>query len=121
MGLEQHGYRKNMSTTDLIFSIRSLVEKSWEFNKPAYFTFIDLSKAFDSIPREMLWKCMNEEYGITGRLGRALKSMYIPCICKIRTCFENKKWFNVETGVKQGSVISPILFYRIYGQRHKKF
>src|SRR5678815_4312039 len=30
--------------------------------------------------------------------------------CNVRTEYENKKWFEVRTGVKQGSLLSPILF-----------
>ena len=57
LGEEQHGYRKNRSVTDLIFGLRIVMEKSWDFNQSLYIAFIDLQKAFDSIPRERLWEC----------------------------------------------------------------
>jgi hypothetical protein len=51
-GEEQYGYRKSRSTTDLMFALRMVVEKSLEYNKTIHIIFIDLAKAFDSIPRK---------------------------------------------------------------------
>ena len=41
---------------------------------------------------------------------KAIKSLYDPCICSVRTSTGSERWFNVKTGVKQGSVLSPLLF-----------
>lgn len=46
---EQQDFRKNRSTIDTIFTIRQEVEKSIEFDKPAFMCFINLTKAFDQI------------------------------------------------------------------------
>jgi hypothetical protein len=43
------GLRKNLSTADAIFIMRQIVEKSIEFNHPAYLCFVDLKKAFDQV------------------------------------------------------------------------
>ena len=39
---------------DMIFTIRQLVEKSWEHSSKCYYTFVDLKKAYDSVPREAI-------------------------------------------------------------------
>ncbi len=52
----QCGFRKSRSTTDMVFVLRQLTEKSREQNKDLYVAFINLSKAFDTINRELLWK-----------------------------------------------------------------
>ena len=44
LGGEQHGFRKGRGTTDLVFAVRMIIEKSWEFNRSAYFAFIYLKK-----------------------------------------------------------------------------
>ena len=109
LGEWQHGFRTNRGTTDMVFSIRQLMEKAWEYNIKLYIIFIDLQKAFDSVPRKKLWKCLTE-YGINGQLLKAIKSTYKPCISKVNTEYENDKWFEITSGVKQGSVLSPLLF-----------
>ena len=53
---------------------------------------------------------MGEVYRIDGRLGAAIKSTYEPCMNNVRTGYKNEKWFRVTTGVKQGSVLSSLLF-----------
>lgn len=50
------GFRKSRSTTDMVFVLRQLLEKSREQHKDLYVAFIDLSKASDTINRELLWK-----------------------------------------------------------------
>ena len=109
LGEWQHGFRKNRGTSDMIFSIRQLMEKAWEYNEKLYMIFIDLHKAFDSVPRKRLWNCLLE-YGISGQLLKAIKSTYTPCISKVNTEYKNDKWFEITSGVKQGSVLSPLLF-----------
>lgn len=110
LGEEQYGYRKGRSTSDLLFSLRIVLEKSWEFNKTVYIAFLDLRKAFDSVPRARLWRMLGEEYGVEERLRRAIKSLYSVCECNVRTGCKNEKWFEVGAGVRQGSVLSPLLF-----------
>ena len=48
------------SCTDMIVTVRQLIEKSWEHQSKAFFTFIDLKKAYDSVPREAMWLALNK-------------------------------------------------------------
>ena len=50
----QCGFRKGRDCTDMIFTVRQLVEKFWEHTAKTFFTFIDLRKAYDSVPRDAL-------------------------------------------------------------------
>ena len=47
----------------MIFTIRQLVEKSWEHTAKLFFTFVDLNIAYDSVPREAMWLAFPEEAG----------------------------------------------------------
>jgi hypothetical protein len=64
----QSGFRANRSTIDQIFILKMTMGKGREFNKPLLMCFIDITKAYDSIDRELLWKiCLN--YGISDKIG----------------------------------------------------
>ena len=56
---ESHcGIRKNRGTIDIIFTARQLQKTCQEQNVDLYMTFVDLTKAFDTVSREGLWKFM---------------------------------------------------------------
>ena len=46
----QCGFMSGRGTTDAIFIVRQLQEKHLTANKPLYMAFVDLEKAFDSVP-----------------------------------------------------------------------
>ena len=52
---EQSGFRPNRSTTDMMFVIRRLQELARKKRTPFYICFIDLTKAYDSVDRTLLW------------------------------------------------------------------
>ena len=56
----QSGFRKGRSSADIIFALRQLEEKCLEQNVSLYATFVYLTKAFDSVCREGLWKIMSK-------------------------------------------------------------
>ena len=58
----QCGFRQGRGTVDMIFAARQLQEKCREQNVSLYSTFIDLTKAFDTVSRQGLWKIM-EKFG----------------------------------------------------------
>ena len=54
----QCGFRKDRGMIDMIFTARQLQEKCQEENADRYMTFVDLTKAFDTVSREGLLKIM---------------------------------------------------------------
>ncbi|KAK3561732.1 hypothetical protein QTP86_012988 [Hemibagrus guttatus] len=55
--------------------VRPVLEGSWEFAQPVHMCFVDLEKAFDRVPRGILWEVL-WEYGVCGPLLRAVRSLY---------------------------------------------
>ena len=50
----QFGFVPGIGTVDVIFMVRQLQEKFLEKRKDLFFAFVDLGKAFDGIPREVV-------------------------------------------------------------------
>ena len=95
--------------SDAIFILRQLQEKHVEWKKPLYMAFMDQEKGFDRVVRAELWKCLAER-GIFGELLRAIQSLYICSQAAVRTTERETHWFEVKCGLRQGCVLSPLLF-----------
>ena len=59
----QCGFRKGRGCIDMIFAARQLVEKTREHDDSLFVLFIDLRKAYDSVPRSALWRVL-EKVGV---------------------------------------------------------
>ena len=72
--------------------------------------FLDLEKAFDRIPRRRLWQALSDPvYNIPTKLIKAARSLYESSMSMVKSDTSTEGWFNVGCGVKQGSVVSPLL------------
>ena len=75
--------------------------------------FIDLDKAFDTVPREVIWWALRESE-VEERLISVIKSMYDGWRNDSRqTGTRERKKFPVRVDVHQGSVLSPLLFINV--------
>ena len=70
---------------------------------------MDFKKAFDSIHRESVWK-IEKIYGIPEKYINIFKNLYLNSSCCVRTNSGHTDYFNIMTGVRQGCIISPLLF-----------
>ena len=71
--------------------------------------FVDLEKAFDRVPRGLLWRVLRE-YGVTGHLIQAVRSLYDRCQSLVRIAGSKSDSFPVRVGLRQGCPLSPVLF-----------
>jgi len=56
----QYGFMKGKGTTDAIFMARQMQENIRVKGKKLYCGFVDLEKAFDRVPREVIsWQCVS--------------------------------------------------------------
>ena len=51
----QAGFCKDHRTTDQTFVVRTLIEKAKADKQPLYSCFVDFKKAYDTVPRDLLW------------------------------------------------------------------
>lgn len=105
----QCGFRQSRGTTDMIFTARQLQEKSYEQNRPLYIAFIDLTKAFDSVNRPLLWKIL-AKIGCPDKFIRILRLFHDDMSATVLSNGILTEPFMVTSGVKQGCVIAPTLF-----------
>ena len=106
---EQAGFRKGRSCIDHIFVLRQILEQSHEWNSTLYIVFIDFKQAFDRLHRDSLWKILRH-YGIPKKLVNIIQSLYKNFECRVIHNNELSEPFKVNTGVKQGCILSPLLF-----------
>ena len=60
-----------------------MIEKSWEHQSKAFFTFIDLKKAYDSVPREVMWLALNK-LGVPESLAELIISFHEDTKAKVK-------------------------------------
>ena len=105
----QCGFRAGRGTTDMVFAIRQLQEKCREQNKELHMVFVDLTKAFDTVNREGLWKILRK-FGCPEKMISLIASFHNGMQARVQENGETSDSFPVKNGVKQGCVLAPTLF-----------
>ena len=107
--INQSTYRKVVSYTGAIFAAQEVVAKYLRGANRVYMCWYALQKAFDYVKYPVLLEKLFDA-GVNGKMWRLLKSWYDGGSCKVRIDEMLSENFWVERGVKQGSVLSPVLF-----------
>ncbi|KAK3535008.1 hypothetical protein QTP70_001967 [Hemibagrus guttatus] len=106
---QQCGFRPSRGTLDQLYTLHRVLEGSWKFAQPVHMCFVDLEKAFDRVPRDILWEVL-WEYGVHGPLLRAVRSLYNRSRSLVRIASCKSDLFSVHVGLRQGCPLSPVLF-----------
>ena len=92
-------------TDDALIIVESIISKSIEVNAPLWFASLDLRKAFDRIEWPQLFQVLSEQ------------KLPIEYQCLLSCLYENQvgvlaggDQFPIRRGVRQGDVLSPLLF-----------
>ena len=105
----QCGFRAGRSCTDMIFTVRQFVEKSWEHQSKAFLTFIDLKKAYYSVPRHAMWLAL-EKLGMPEQTIRLIRSFHDNMRARVRLEGMMLEEIQVRNGLHQGCCMAPVLF-----------
>lgn len=107
---EQCGFRPARSTIDMLFVVRRLQELGRQRKIPLYMCFVDLQKAYDSVDRELLWKVLARA-GVPSVMINVIRQFHDGMRAQVRMDDgELSDWFEVTQGLRQGCVLSPLLF-----------
>lgn len=97
----QCGFVNGRSTIDAIQVTRLLMEKHRDANKDLFMVFVDLEKAFDRVPRDLIFTAMRA-YKIPEAYVKVVKDMYTDVKTMIRCAAGTSQPFDIKVGVHQG-------------------
>lgn len=107
---EQFGFRTGRSTTDALFIVRQITEKSIEYDVPAYFCIVDLVKAFDSVRITDIVDILNA-YGTPKMLTSIIYNLNINLRTQLLDQGRTSDIINVGKGIRQGDLQSPLVLH----------
>ncbi|VDP06675.1 unnamed protein product [Heligmosomoides polygyrus] len=105
----QCGFVAGCGTVDAIHAVRLLIEKHREKQKPVHIAFLDLEKAFDRVPREVIWYALRQ-HGVPEELIEWVRILYSCPKSRVQAAAGTSMEFPISVGVHQGSALSPLLF-----------
>jgi exonuclease III len=105
----QFGFKKNLSCRHVIFSVRNVIEHYISNGTTVNMCSLDLSKAFDRMNHYALLIKLMER-----KLPNGLVTILEQWFCWSQTCVKwgscSSYFFPLKAGVRQGGVLSPLLF-----------
>ena len=103
--------RKGSRTSDHLMIIRFLIDKYVNVaGKKLFACFFDLRKAFDTVPRLLLFFTILKQYKVGGHFLKVLQEMYTNNQVFVKLPEGLCQPFLTSVGVLQGEVNSPLLF-----------
>ncbi|BHF67139.1 hypothetical protein SprV_0301016300 [Sparganum proliferum] len=94
----QCGFRRHRGTMDMIFAARQLQKNCQEMRTHLYSTFVDLTKAFDTVNREGLWKIM-QKFGCPERFIVMVRQLHDGMMARVTDNGAVSEAFAVTNGV----------------------
>jgi hypothetical protein len=94
---------------ETIFLLSQLMERCREQKKDPHMVFIDLQKAYDKVPRNVMWWAL-QKHKVLSKYITLIKDMYDNVVTSVRTSDGDTNNFSINIGLHQGSALSSYLF-----------
>lgn len=115
MGESQFGFRNGIGTREALFAIQVLIQRCRDMCCDAHLCFIDYTKAFDRCQHETMVKVLHE-VGLDGKDIRIIANLYWNQKATIRLENGESDALEIKRGVRQGCILSPLLF-NLYSEK----
>ena len=105
----QFGFKKGHGTDQCIYILKEIIDAYNMLNGTVYTCFLDASKAFDRVNHTVLFDKLRRR-GVPHYITRVLVYWYVNQMFCVRWGNIYSESFNVTNGVRQGGILSPLLF-----------
>lgn len=109
---EQAGFITGRSTVDQVFILSDVIGRfraNGKNPRPLYIAFLDIAKAYDTVWRDALWYKM-DKMGVPRKLRKVIEELVSDSVVSVRINGERSGSFTIRIGLRQGCVLSPLLF-----------
>lgn len=110
----QFGFRSGLGTREALFSLNVLIQRCLDINQDIHICYIDFEKAFDKVRHETLIKVLQSQ-NIDYQDIRIIQELYWNQQAQIEIEGQLSESVQIKRGVRQGCVLSPLLF-NIYSE-----
>ena len=115
IGRYQCGFRKWKSTTNQIFTLSRIMEKTVEYQIAVHHLFTGFKSAYDSIYRETLFSAMMG-FGIAPKLITMVRTTMTNVQCSVRIQSHLSEPISTTCGVRHGGTLACLLFDTALGK-----
>lgn len=105
----QFGFCNGLSTSDAIYELTKNVTNNLDSGNKCLAVFLDLAKAFDTVPHDSLLNVLNI-YGVRGAVLRVFQNYLCDRSQIVRIQDTYSEPLAVRIGIPQGTVLGPLLF-----------
>ena len=117
-GEEQQGFRKGRGTPDGMYVLRQM-EKRLEEQGSMALGFVDIQKAFDTVPREMVMATLRW-MGVPEAEVRMVEGTYEKTTSRVVVGEGASEEFVVKNGLRQGNMLNPLRFIAVLDHISRK-
>ena len=118
-GEEQQVFREGRGTVDGMYVLRQMVDKRLEVQGSMALGFVDLEKAFHIVPRQMVMATLRW-IEVPAAEVRMVEGMLEKTTARVVVGEGASEEFDVKIGLRQGTLLSPLLFIAVLDVSSRK-